>query len=870
MSILKVPRASSAELADITPSASELVYDTTVNRMFMGDGVTPGGVVIVTGSEVIDHLADTSVHFTQAEISITESQISDLQAYLTTETDPVFTASPVSAITTDQISSWDTANGWGDHSAVGYLTSESDPVFSASPVSAITTDQIANWDTAHTWGDHSAAGYLTTESDPVFAAAPAAAITTDQLSNWDAAYTWGDHGTAGYLTSESDPVFTAWDKSTGISITESQISDLGPYEPADATLLRQGDIIPATDVSGAQLFHGFPVPYAVTLSYDSATRTVTLTPTGASFDVWVRGARITKTGAQTSPAHADVTANYYLWYDAAGDLIWSTTPWNMAQVSPVVYTYYNATTGQGLGLFELHTAERNAEWHASQHFAIGTFVRSGFEISGYTLNTSTDAAITPAIASGVIVDEDIEIDISAVADGGPYALAYRIGTTSWEWSTGASVPFSFTTDGYINYNQNNGGTWQLTELGNNQYVNLWLFATSTIDTDKRLLWVIGQNAHDTLSAAQAESVVGIQWGDFAPSEIVGVWRLTFGTKNTYGTTGKVQLADVSRLVGTRAQLSGNFSIGSHNALSGRDAADAHPASSITYTPEGSLSAITVQAALTELDSEKEPADSTILKSAAIGVTVQGQLTAGTNISIVDNTISASSTGGATDHGELTGLADDDHTQYYNQTRGDARYSLLGHDHSGVYQPADADIPTVAASQAEMEAGTETALRSMSPANVKQAIDALGGGGGSAGPAFSVLMSANQSLAASTATKLNFDTEVFDTNSCYDTANKRFLPNVSGYYLITANISNDASELSCVAMIYVNGAVYLSGPLVQGASASYAFARRGNVVGLVYLNGTTDYVECYGHMASAGVIAAVANVTRFQGALIRGA
>ena len=39
------------------------------------------------------------------------------------------------------------------------------------------------------------------------------------------------------------------------------------------------------------------------------------------------------------------------------------------------------------------------------------------------------------------------------------------------------------------------------------------------------------------------------------------------------------------------------------------------------------------------------------------------------------------------------------------------------------QAFDADIPTVAASQAEMEAGTETALRSMSPQRVKQAIDA---------------------------------------------------------------------------------------------------------------------------------------------------
>lgn len=40
-----------------------------------------------------------------------------------------------------------------------------------------------------------------------------------------------------------------------------------------------------------------------------------------------------------------------------------------------------------------------------------------------------------------------------------------------------------------------------------------------------------------------------------------------------------------------------------------------------------------------------------------------------------------------DHGLLTGLADDDHTQYFNQARGDARYSLGTHLHTGVYSPA---------------------------------------------------------------------------------------------------------------------------------------------------------------------------------------
>lgn len=47
--------------------------------------------------------------------------------------------------------------------------------------------------------------------------------------------------------------------------------------------------------------------------------------------------------------------------------------------------------------------------------------------------------------------------------------------------------------------------------------------------------------------------------------------------------------------------------------------------------------------------------------------------------------------GTTDHGAQFGLGDDDHTQYHNDARGDARYSLLAHTHAGVYEPADATI-----------------------------------------------------------------------------------------------------------------------------------------------------------------------------------
>jgi uncharacterized protein (TIGR02145 family) len=77
--------------------------------------------------------------------------------------------------------------------------------------------------------DNITGGFI--ETDPIWVASPSYGITGTNITDWNSAYDWGDHASVGYLTSfdETDPVFDAWDKTTGISITESQISDLGNY-----------------------------------------------------------------------------------------------------------------------------------------------------------------------------------------------------------------------------------------------------------------------------------------------------------------------------------------------------------------------------------------------------------------------------------------------------------------------------------------------------------------------------------------------------------------------------------------------------------------------------------------------------------------
>jgi hypothetical protein len=113
----------------------------------------------------------------------------------------------------------------------GYLTTESDPVFAASPANGITNGYITNWNTAYTWGNHAGLYKLITyvpawneiTNNPFNITTPSG----NQLLKYNSSSSKWENFTPGYLTSytETDPIFGAWNKSTGINITASQVTD---------------------------------------------------------------------------------------------------------------------------------------------------------------------------------------------------------------------------------------------------------------------------------------------------------------------------------------------------------------------------------------------------------------------------------------------------------------------------------------------------------------------------------------------------------------------------------------------------------------------------------------------------------------------
>lgn len=118
-------------------------------------GPVTGNADTATALETARTIAGQSFDGT-ANITIAATDLSDTDQALSTTSDVTFNSVATSGGLSTQFLK---ADGTVDSST--YLTTETDPVFSASEAASITSTDTTNWDTAYGWGDHSTEGYLT-------------------------------------------------------------------------------------------------------------------------------------------------------------------------------------------------------------------------------------------------------------------------------------------------------------------------------------------------------------------------------------------------------------------------------------------------------------------------------------------------------------------------------------------------------------------------------------------------------------------------------------------------------------------------------------------------------------------------------------
>jgi hypothetical protein len=307
---------------------------------------------------------------------------------------------------------------------------------------------------------------------------------------------------------------------------------------------------------------------AVTLSYSATDRKVTVTAkSGSTFTIWVSGSPVVVSSPHVSTAHSATTASYFYSHDGSG-FAWSTSFWDLMTKAPVALVYYEATTAaSGVGFLETHTVSRDPAIHRRLHEVEGTALVSGGVLSGYTLNTDSDAGVTFGISECVVADEDLHTTIAALTDASSYTIWYRLGVSGyWTWTTN-TLPWTVATYPKLNTFST---TWDLRAMESGDFGTYYVLATPSVTSGHGFIVIPGQTIYANEALANAEtfsslSLSGLAGG--ALQEFVLLAKIVVGTLASYGGTSKSRVKSVTSYTGTRVSATSSTST-QHNALSG--------------------------------------------------------------------------------------------------------------------------------------------------------------------------------------------------------------------------------------------------------------------------------------------------------------
>ena len=122
------------------------------------------------------------------------------------------------------------------------------------------------------------------------------------------------------------------------------------------------------------------------------------------------------------------------------------------------------------------------------------------------------------------------------------------------------------------------------------------------------------------------------------------------------------------------------------------------------------------------------------------------------------------------------------------------------------------------------------------------------------PAFEAYRSSNQTPSNSTNTKIQFNTEVFDTDNCYDNStNFRFTPTVAGKYFVYGSLRGDGESQTDLEYIQLeikkNNATHKVIVVMYGSTNDIDNSTI-TINAVVDMNGSSDYLELFSYLTSS--------------------
>jgi len=337
---------------------------------------------------------------------------------------------------------------------------------------------------------------------------------------------WGD--ITGTLSSQLDlssalgekantlnPVFSGnatfgGDVSIGGSSTFSGLLDVSPVTDYE-DLVTSDDHIPNkkwVEDNTQPPENGFVDASDTSISFTDATRTFTIQPTGGSYVVKSNRNTYVKTSAENIVI-PDSEGLHFIYFDDNGNLA-STQAFSdeiIIRLAFISLVYWDADNDVCITFAdERHGAGMNGQTHLYNHHTTGTRYGNGLLPADIDADGNGDdaSAAQISIGSGEIWDEDIKITLDAQSLPANIPILYKDGATG-NWRRVDSTDYICTTTGTgrAAYNEWTGTTWQLTEISNNDFFLMHLYATD--DVIDGYVFIMGENEYTTVGNARASA-----------------------------------------------------------------------------------------------------------------------------------------------------------------------------------------------------------------------------------------------------------------------------------------------------------------------------------------------------------------------------
>ena len=268
----------------------------------------------------------------------------------------------------------------------------------------------------------------------------------------------------------------------------------------------------------------------ILITFDNASRTLSLAPTGTSFIYYRLGIKYTESATLTKQILDE--SGLWVFYIGSSGLSIAKNPSHDAvddvieKTCLVAYVQWDAIGSVGKLMWEAHGMNMSPATHHWLHDNIGAVYREGMALSGMTVDTGgdleTDVQFT--VSEGKFYDEDIQNDVLAIAPGDSYTVWYLDGTV-WRWVNTAVPGIPISAGNRAAFND----AGSQTEVDNNDYVLAHLFATNIMDNagsvTREYIWIQGQFEYNTSRQARAGADVEINtlvYGTLPLEEVIPV------------------------------------------------------------------------------------------------------------------------------------------------------------------------------------------------------------------------------------------------------------------------------------------------------------------------------------------------------------